>query len=226
MRNTPKIVAGIGLLAVIVLAGLALGWLGSRGTAPEAKPLPPIQPLADSTPANPLPSPTAIEHAPVYRPVNTNPPPREWTTAAPATVSTNGAADWEDKVDNILDSSDDDTNKVKQLFAMFPNLPEEGKVEVAQHLSNLVPDENYAPLGKMLEDSALPEDVQDVLMADLLNRPNAVKLPLFLDLARSPDNAKSGEARDLLELYLDEDYGTDWAKWQEKIQEWLKDNPD
>ena len=61
-------------------------------------------------------------------------------------------------------------------FEMFPNLPEDGKEEVAQHLSNLVADEDYAPLGKLLTDATLPESVLDVLMADVLNRPNAVKL--------------------------------------------------
>jgi tripartite-type tricarboxylate transporter receptor subunit TctC len=29
-----------------------------------------------------------------------------------------------------------------------------------------------------------------------------------------------------LELYLDEDYGSDWATWQQKVEQWLKDNPD
>jgi len=55
----------------------------------------------------------------------------------------------------------------------------------------------------------LPETVLDVLMADALNRPNGVKLPLLLEVAQNPDNAKAGEAKDLLELYLDGDYGSD-----------------
>jgi hypothetical protein len=115
---------------------------------------------------------------------------------------------------------------VKELFAMFPRLPADGQVEIAQHLSNLVEDEDYAPLGKLLENPKLPEDVLDILMADLLNRPNATKLPMFLELAKTPDHAKAEEAKDLLELYLDEDYKTDWAKWDEKMKEWLKENPD
>jgi hypothetical protein len=129
-------------------------------------------------------------------------------------------------VDEILASEMDDTNKVKQLFEIFPRLPEDGQIEVAQHLSNLVPDESYAPLGKLLENAKLPEDVLDVLMADALNRPNSVKLPTLLDVAQNPDNSKAGEAKDLLELYLDEDYGADWSQWRQKLQAWLKENPD
>jgi hypothetical protein len=133
---------------------------------------------------------------------------------------------WEDRLDDILGSDDDDTNKVRQLFAVFPNLPPDGQVEVAQHLSNLVEDDDYAPLGKLLTDPKLPPDVLDELMSDLLNRPNATKLPLFLEVAFTPNHPEAEEARDLLELYLEEDYGNDKALWQTKIQEWLKDNPD
>ena len=63
-------------------------------------------------------------------------------------------------------------------------------------------------------------------MADALNRPNSVKLPVLLQVAQESDNPKASEAKDLLELYLDEDYGTDWNQWQTKLQAWLKDNPD
>jgi len=43
---------------------------------------------------------------------------------------------------------------------------------------------------------------------------------------KNSQNPKAGEAKDLLELFLEEDYGTDWNKWQAKMQQWLKDNPD
>ena len=120
----------------------------------------------------------------------------------------------------------EDAGKVKQLLEMFPRLPEDGQVEVAQHLSNLVADQDYAPLGKLLAYPKLPEAVLDVLIADVLNRPNAVKLPLLLEVARTPQHPKAEEAKDLLELYLEEDYGADWNKWQAKMEQWIKDNPE
>jgi hypothetical protein len=89
-----------------------------------------------------------------------------------------------------------------------------------------VPDENYAALAGYLADAKLPEDVLDVLMADVLNRPNSLKLPALLEVARDPQHPKAGEAKDLLELFLEEDYGTDWNLWQTKTDEWLKANPD
>ena len=129
-------------------------------------------------------------------------------------------------MDQILSASDDNTNKVKQLFALFPQLPETGQEEVARHLANLTADEDYAPLGGLLADDKLPDGVLDVLMADVLNRPNGLKLPLLLQVAEDPNHPKAGEAKDLLELYLGENYGNDWAVWQQKTTEWLKENPD
>jgi hypothetical protein len=47
-----------------------------------------------------------------------------------------------------------------------------------------------------------------------------------LEVARSAQHPRAEEARDFLELFLEEDYGDDWNKWQIQVQEWLKDNPD
>jgi hypothetical protein len=62
-------------------------------------------------------------------------------------------------------------------------------------------------------------------MTDVLNRPNQVKLTTLLDVARTPDH-RSGGAKDVLEVFVDEDYGQNWVAWQSAIQKWLKENPD
>jgi hypothetical protein len=133
---------------------------------------------------------------------------------------------WEDKIDDIVGSDEADTNKVKQLFALFPTLPADGQEEVVQHLSNLVEDDNYGPLGDLLKNAKLPEGVLDELLADVLNRPNNLKLPLLLDVASNSDHAKKDEAKDLLELYLGDDYGSDWNKWGQAMTNWMQQNPD
>jgi uncharacterized protein (DUF4415 family) len=48
----------------------------------------------------------------------------------------------------------------------------------------------------------------------------------LLEVARDPGNPKASDAKDLLQLYLDDDYGSDWPTWQTKMEAWLKDNPD
>jgi hypothetical protein len=204
----------------VIGIGFFVGWLGSRApaTSSQAPEVPATQ--AHVEPGATTPAPHVTQPAqPAPHPAPTAPRP------APVVVpaDTNAAPTWEDKVDDILGAEMDDTNRVQLLFAMFPTLPEDGQVEVAEHLSNLVPDENYAPLAQMLENSKLPEPVLDVLMGDILNRPNSIKLPTLLQVANDPTNPKAAEAKDLMELYLDEE---DPAKWPAKLPQWLKDNPD
>ena len=147
-------------------------------------------------------------------------------SAQAAAPNPNLITNWEDRVDQILTTQDPESEKAKKMLELFPNLPEEGQLEVAQHLSNLVADEDYASLSRFLTDHSLSESVLDVLFGDVLNRPNSLKLPTLLEVARDPDNAKASEAHDILELFLEEDYGTDWNIWQVKVEQWLKDNPD
>jgi hypothetical protein len=146
--------------------------------------------------------------------------------AAPAVAPENVITNWEDRLDDILTSPGEETDKTRQMFEMYPRLPAEGKAEIAQHLANLVGDKDYAPLGQILTDPTQSEDVLDTLLADLLNRPNSVKLPYLLSIAQVAQHPKASEAKDMLELFLEEDYGTDWPKWQAKLDGWLKDNPD
>ena len=224
MSSYSKVLAGIGMIGGVVIVGLGLGWLGSGGwRVPNAQP-----------PAMPGPTPietVEIKHSPpltshsaglrtesISKP---NPGPTETSETA-----TNLIKDWSDKVDDILASEGKEAEKAKQLLEMFPRLPEEGQAEVAQHLANLLPDQDYPPLRKYLVDAAVPEPVLDVLIADALNRPNSLKLPALLEIARQPQHPKAGEARDLLELFLEEDYGNDWSRWEAKMNQWLKENPD
>jgi hypothetical protein len=224
MRNFSKILVGLGIVAAIAGVGILIGWLGSRGSVPPVQP-PPIPPITNSSPTTqPIIIPTNSAAPPAVN-TGSNFTPPNTVTESPAT-GTNVMADWENRVDEILSADTDNTNKVTQLLEMFPHLHEDGQIEVAQHLSNLVPDEDYAPLGQLLKNAKLPETVLDVLMADALNRPNSVKLPVLLDVAFNPDNAKASEAKDLLELYLDGDFGTDRRPWNDALQKWLKENPD
>ena len=91
---------------------------------------------------------------------------------------------------------------------------------------HLLPDQDYGLMRAYLTNTALPEEVQDVLLDDILNRPNRLKLPSLLDVARTAQHPKAAEAKDFLELFLEEDYGEDWDKWQVQVDQWLVENPD
>ena len=148
------------------------------------------------------------------------------STAVPALPEPATAeGEWEKKIDDILASeSDGDAQKARKLLALLPGLPEDGQVEVVTHASNLTSDDQYAALGRLLTNPRTPTEVLDLLMSDLANRTNTVKLPTLLQVARTADHPNSEEAKNLLELYLENDYGTNWAAWEEAVQAWLKDD--
>ncbi len=221
MDPLPKVLKVAGILCVVLLLGLAVGWFGTRGAAPKhPTPAPaPVQPV-ESSPAHAAPPPPVN----ILEAAMSNTIPQIAPTDAPPEIV--ASTNWENRVDKILGSTASDGDKARQLLALFPTLPEEGKVEAAQHLTNLTPDQDFQSLRPFMTNSALPEAVMDVLLAGLLNRPNSLKLPMLLDMAQTEGHPKATEAKDMLTLFLQEDNGKDWGKWESRIQQWVKDNPD
>lgn len=230
MRIRPGIIVLIVAVFGLLIGGRQLGWFGGKtvkpGETPGAPPEETTAPLVSPNPTTPAPAP-AVPTTPAT--AGTKGQPGRTALAAPGTAATTTPdliADWETRIDDVLTAKGDETQKAKQLLEILPKLPEEGQVEAAQHLSNLLPDEEYASLAPTLVNPQTPEAVLDVLMTDVLNRPNNQKLNTLLDVARTPNHPKAEEARDVLEVYVDENYGTDWTAWDAAVKKWLKDNPD
>ena len=140
----------------------------------------------------------------------------------PATNS----VEWETKIDTVLTADTDDLQKAQKILELLPQLPEEGQEEAAEHLANLLPDDQYAAARQLLTNVKTSEGVQDALLSDLLNRPNELKLPVLLEIARASEHPRAEEAKEFLELYLENDFGTDWGKWEQAMKTWLKENPE
>ena len=220
MRKLLILVLLVAAVAAILLVGLVLS---------QPKPKVPEADVQAPAPEAPTAAAAAVQHAtfyPRHTPVQPAQTPVEApsvaTAPAPATLITN----WADKLDEILGASIADSDKASQMLQMFPNLPPDGQEEAARHLSNLLPDQDYGQMRSYLTNADLPENVLDVLLDDALNRPNSLKLPALLDIARNEQNPEAAQAKDFLELFLDEDYGTNWDQWQASMDQWLKENPD
>lgn len=226
MRLGPKILLAVGLIATVIAVGF---WLArvfqsptpTAGSAPEVG--------TESTPAN-----THAGSAPTGAPREIVQPndtqPQNPVTAPEATTAPAGATglvtDWENKIDEVLRLDAAPSEVGKKFLEMLPQLPAEGRIEALEHAANLLADADYEPMGKLFTDPKITEEEVEILIRDVLNRSNAIKLPLLLQVARMTGHIKAGEAREILEVFLGEDYGQDWDKWQTKVDEFLKENSD
>lgn len=220
MRISLKTLLG-GCCVVAMVIGLVI-WFENRSLQPTVQPEAAINPTdqpASQLARHSLFSPTQVRAK--------TPDSTAAQVASPSSVSnTNVIADWEEKVDGILTDGGDSDTKAKNLLDIFPRLPEAGQLDSVQHLINLTSDEKYPQLGRYLAQGNSSAEVLGELMDDLLNRPNYIKLPMLLEIARNPQHPESADAKEVLTFYLDEDYGDNWTLWGQKLAAWLKDNPD
>lgn len=128
---------------------------------------------------------------------------------------------WEERVQEILDSDEDDDVKAKEMLRLFPHLPQDGQIEVAEQAGSLLPDQDYGALAEYTTNSTLTEPVLDALLAVLVTRSDPVRLPLLLSIAEDDQHPKSEEALETLEALLGETFGTNWDQWSTNLDQRL-----
>lgn len=217
MSNMAKVARVVGVLALAGGVGVFIGWMESRHGDIQPIALPAISnqssiaiapvAMADAAPAPAANAPSATRQRPIL-----TPPPEEESTA------------WEQELDDVLLSDTDANTKADRILAMIPTAPGNAQVELSQHLVNMVQDDHYDGAAQLLTNAATPAAVSTVLMNDLLNRNNTLKLPMLLAVARDDDHPLKDQAREMLELMIQEDNGTDWDKWGASITTWLQNN--
>jgi hypothetical protein len=211
--------------SVILLALIVLGIVGGAMWFLQTQPAPQGLPAPLEIKATPAPAGERNAPAPsaplAQRPAATPRPaadPAQKADPAPPRAMT----DWEVKIDQVLQAKVDEAQAARMLINLLPTLPADGQAEAAQHISNLVLDENYSQVLPLVRNPALPEEVHDVFVTDLLNREDRIKLPALLEIAKIPNHPYHEEARTDLEVFLDEDYGNDWAKWDAALKDYLR----
>jgi hypothetical protein len=197
------------------LAGLV--WLGgalwSRFAPQSQEPSPPPAPGEELARRKPGDSPEAGHATPLVAQPDTLAPAQE-------------PVSWELQRDDILKSAATAEAKADRLLALLPQLSAAEQEDASRHLVNLLSDEHLLARGEAcLTNLQISRAVQSALMADLLNRPEQVKLPLWLAILRTPEHPDAGEARNQLLFYVSEDAGTNWAAWESAIRERLQSRP-
>ena len=212
------------LRTLVITAVAAIVFIGLIKWAPWRSPEPATE-TAESLPTETAPAAPAASGktgAPLTKPltrIGIRPATTEVTVtpAAPTMI-----ANWPERIDELLLSADPEPKKAEQLLAMLPNLPLDGQEQAAQHMVNLLTDEQFPATARYLNDTNTPETVVTLLMNDLLNRPDPVKLPMLLDLAQVAGHPLAEESKTILGIYVEKDFGDNWNEWRQGIAEYLK----
>ena len=216
------------VVAIFVVAGVALLW---KFPGQKAGPPAPAQEMAAAPETVEEPQELPLPEPPVPAPP---PPPLPRVATAAAQTPTQATMPTaqpqltpEQRIDELLLADDlSEADKARRLLEMLPGLPEALQEEAAQHMCNLMPDDAYGQLGPLLTNGVAPEPLLDVVMTDLLSRPNTLKLPMLLQMARNAEHPRRDESKSVLEIYLEHDFGSDWAAWERLMQVYLKENPE
>jgi hypothetical protein len=207
-RRTAAVVGGL----IVVAAGLIFFAHRHKSEITPARPNP-LPAAAGLSKATPTPEPVASQAEPTVAAAPTEPP-------AP---SENSA--WEDKIDQALRASVNDLQTVQVLIGLLPTFPEEGQIDAADHITNLLTDEQYNIAIPLVTNPKLPETVLGVFMTDLMNRDDPVKLRTLLKVAQIPEHPFREEALADLQIYVDADYETNWPKWNSAVEAYIASHP-
>jgi hypothetical protein len=156
------------------------------------------------------------------------PPPEDLRSAE--TITTSSAArppepieePWQQAIHAILQNDGSPAQLSGRLAATLPGMPLEGQLEAAQHMVNLLADEEYATAETVYLNPAMPESVRRLVFEDFMNRPNSLKLPLLVRTLRETGNPFRNEAMENLQVYIGRDEGEDWSRWDAAVRETLE----
>ena len=181
--------------------------------------------LRPETPLSQIPVPITPEATATVEPVALPEPPKPTAPVTP--MPTAGAPlgtlpAWELKIDEALRSNSDHSTIAKVLLQAVPSMPPEGQHSAAQHIANLMSDTDYLEVLPYVQNPKIGQGFQEVIVAESLNRPKEVKLPVLLAAARTPNHPMKDTALSVLTVLLDQNHGTDFTLWEAAVKAALK----
>lgn len=202
---------------LVVAALLWLFWARSRREPTEVSAPFTGSPATDTgsavarapLPASPAPAAVRVE-TPSLTGNTLRPPPLELST---------GMLPWETQIVEAIKRGSDPKGKAREILALVPRLPEEALATATEQAVERLPDADYAAtVLPVLTNPQTHGQVLSVLFADLMERPDAITLPALLTLAQNPAHPFAAPALDNLRLLLRGEFGTDWKKWTNAVE--------
>ena len=119
-------------------------------------------------------------------------------------------------------TSTDVTNTAQALINLLPELTKSGQTECAEHIANLLSDEEYPRALPIWVNPVSDPDVLKVLATDLLNRPARVMMPAMLDAIIMRNHPYHDEAKRTMQNLLDQDHGDNIPQWENAMNAFLE----
>jgi hypothetical protein len=153
-----------------------------------------------------------------YVPVEVNPD--DYTTAPkPHTVEGRLVKLWSDR--QLSDSV-----KAERFLTLFHELSDSGKKIAIDYATQLITDEDYLRQRPRLLRMANTDELREVVMLDMLTREDGIKMPSLVELMKSSSQTTRSEVREILEAFLEKDYGDDLNQWDAAVRQWVAENQD
>lgn len=135
-----------------------------------------------------------------------------------------GELAWEARIRSALSREKaTDAEKAIALFQLLPSIPAEGAETCAEEAVKRLPNTEYRHAQAAVSNPGTYGLALGVLFADLMERPDNLRLPTLVTIARNSAHPYAGPARDNLELLLGQDFGEDWVRWESAVREKLKE---
>lgn len=118
-----------------------------------------------------------------------------------------------------------DQAKIQRLLTMIPTLPPDAQTLAMENATALIPDTDYATYRGQLFQLAKTPEMREAVMDDSLTRGEELRLPNLLEMMRTATNeGERQEIREILEAYLDKDYGPSPSAWEVPLKNWVAEN--
>lgn len=115
--------------------------------------------------------------------------------------------------------------KIEALITAAPAFSLDDRLAALQVAMELIPDEDHPKYRLRLLRSAGTPELRDLIAHDALSRGEEIGLPVLLDILRlAPGDEERRDIRDLLEAYLEHDYGADADAWEQPVKSWLAEH--
>ncbi len=233
MKNKASIF--LATAAVLVVIAVVLAWPDTR---PKAADLPPVSkisapPLEMRTQAeidelvgfDPPAPPTAAEIAAADVLSIEMPDPISGETLLPSLPLQAGELPWETTLRQVINTPGLTESQVgKRLLDLLPALPVQARETAAEEAIKRIPNADYSVVIPTLINPQTYSLTHAVLLKDLMERPDSVRLPALLQIARTPQHPLAASAHDNLDGLLGQDYGTDWTRWDTAVRATLTKN--